>query len=181
MTTYTVFMHYYNDSIGRAVTNTVNCDWYSCLTTPKEYDSRSTSEHSYLQLEDMSELKLEQGKESLEHMYISIKGSRTVTADPLGTEKYENLIVKSSTINNPKYDMIFVWDGLGYFTHETDTESQLYFDKTKRIKIKPWFFHSTYHSLKSAMTKAEQLIDLFGKDHIMIGKEVPLDQYIDIV
>jgi hypothetical protein len=51
----------------------------------------------------------------------------------------------------------------------------------KRVNIKPWFFHSTYHSLRAAMSKAETLVDLFGKENILVGKEVDLTQYIDIV
>ena len=178
MTKYSIFTHYYNDSIGKAVTNVVDCKWYPCLTSPTEYNPNPSQpyDHSYLQHGDMNQAKLEQDKETLEVLYIS---KDTTSSDD--TDKYKELIIDESTIKNPKFDMIFIWDGLGYFIDDSNDKNQLYFDKMKRIEFKPWFFHSTYNSLKAAMTKAEKLVDLFGKNHIMIGKEINLDQYIDIV
>ena len=182
MTTYTIFMHYYNDAIGQAVTNQTPCKWYPCLTEALEYDNTQTYDHTYLKLSDMDENKIKKNEEALEILYMSSNNPTTST----NTSKYEELVVSSSTILNNKYDMIFIYDGLGYFTNDEDPSdvdhyNQLYFDKMKRINIRPWFFHSTYHSLNAAMSKAKELVDLFGKDHILIGKEVALDQYIDIV
>jgi hypothetical protein len=181
MTTYDVFMHFYNDDIGKAVTNETECKWYPCLTTPLQY-GKSNSSNKYLQPSDMNQLKLSKDQESLEVLYISPSAATTASDN---TKAYEDYIVKNATISNPKYDMIFIWDGMGTYnsthTGADDKTVQLYFDKTKRVSFKPWFFHSTYHSLRAAIAKAEQLVDLFGKDHIMIGKEVSLDQYIDIV
>ena len=182
MTTYSIFMHYYNDDIGKAVTNSTECKWYPCLTTPTEYGI-SNPDHTYLQLDDMNQIKLSKNQESLEVLFMS---SNSATPVEENTAKYELYVVNNANILNPKYDMIFVWDGLGYYnnpdtTDPTNVQDQLYFDKMKRLNFKPWFFHSTYHSLRAAITKAEQLVDLFGKDNIIIGKEVALDQYIDIV
>ena len=213
MTTYTIFMHYYNDKISKPVTNATECNWYPGLTQPESYKIKyqmtqdgkfatdpTTGEkiiipydHEYLQLSDMDQNRLAKDQEALEHIYIYYDTSKTVPSSggtdtndasdnsSINTAKYEELIVNSSRIDNPKYDMIFVWDGLGYYIEEHKRSNQLYFDKMKRIKFRPWFFHSTYHSLRAALTKANDLVDLFGKDHIIIGKEVDLAQFIDIV
>ncbi len=273
MTTYTVFMHYYNDAIGKSVSNTTKCQWYSALTTGQKYfgdasevilqngkpvmedvtdqygnpvketitepvlkadgtpqlvavtDSNNqpildkngdivyrvlttTTEvtkrqmkkqkiatkkgyddsETYLDIDDLDEEKKKNDLETLEIIHISNKETDTEET----TDDYEKYILNSLKVTNPKYDMLFIYDGLGYFhfKHEKgmdtndDTykaQTQLYFDKMKRVTIRPWFFHSTYHSLKAALTKAEALIDLFGKDNILIGKEVDLTQYIEIV
>lgn len=190
MTTYDIFMHYYNDRIGKAVTNLTDCKWYSCLTTPSQYREFDDEEqpivynHTYLQNQDMDQEKLDKNQETLEVLYIyyDTKEHSDSTNNPdINAAKYEELIVQSSSIFNPKYDMIFIWDGLGYYTDDNEQTNQLYFDKMKRVNFRPWFFHSMYHSLKAALSKAETLINLFGKDHIMIGKEVDLTQYIDII
>lgn len=180
MTQYIIFTHYYNESVGKSVTNSVDCEWYAAMTNPNSYEPKEGGYgHSYLQLEDMNQSYLEENRETLETIYVS--GKTKGTGSNSDTAIYEKLIVKNSSIDNPKYDMIFVWDGLGYFTSDNTPNYQLYFDKMKRIKFKPWFLHSIYLSLRAAMTNAQKLVNLFGKDNIMIGKEVALDQYIDIV
>ena len=55
------------------------------------------------------------------------------------------------------------------------------YEGMERLKLDPWFLITTCNSLKAAMTKAEQLIKIYGKEAVKIGKVVPLDQYIDIV
>lgn len=179
MTKYIIFTHYYNESVGKSVTNSVDCEWYAAMTNPSEYDTnpKHTYNHEYLQLEDMNQRYLETNRETLETLYVSGLAKN----DANDTRIYEKFVVRNSDINNPKYDMVFVWDGLGYFTSPNDGNYELYFDKMKRINFKPWFLHSVYLSLRAAMTNAQNLVNLFGKDHIMIGKEVALDQYIDIV
>lgn len=194
MTTYTLFMHYYNDAIGKSVSNTTKCKWYSALTTKAEYDNeKETDKHSpYLDITDIKNHdEYKKDLETLEFIHISNKSTDTDET----TTDYENYILSSIKVTNPKYDMLFIYDGLGYFNFKDEkpgtikltadatytAQTQLYFDKMKRVTIRPWFFHSTYHSLKAALTKAEALIDLFGKDNILIGKEVDLTQYIEIV
>lgn len=193
MTEYDLFIHYYNDSIGKAVTNNVDCDWYPCTTKrnvdeypslPLEYQTEENKD-KLLDFEYMNKERLDNDTEALEILYMS---KSEVTDVSENTAAYEKYIISASRITNPKYDMIFVWDGLGYYIStqkgkdgQQESINQLYFDKMKRVSFKPWFFHSKYHSLKAVMTKAQELIDLFGKDHVMIGKEVDLKQYIDIV
>lgn len=185
MTTYTVFMHYYNDSIGKAVSNASQCKWYSALETT--YKGKSLG-GKYIDVTDLDPVLVAKEQETVEVIHIS--NATTDTTET--TEDYEKYILASTKVDNPKYDMLFVYEGLGYFnykdqkgaketTEDYAQKTQLYFDKMKRVNIKPWFFHSTYHSLRAAMSKAETLVDLFGKENILVGKEVDLTQYIDIV
>lgn len=58
---------------------------------------------------------------------------------------------------------------------------EVFMEHMKRVQLDPWFFHSQHASLKSAMNKATELVNLLGKDAVKIGKVVALDQYIDIV
>ena len=200
MTTYTVFMRYYNEKIGHAVTNNVSAEWFSALTPGTKYikyaedDIKNTlTSDKYLCITDINSDRLEANQDSLETLYISSENPGTSE----NTRVYEDLILPSTDIDNPKYDMLFIYDSLGYYNYKqqkkssldktkNDTEeylnqTQLYFDKMKRVTIKPWFFHSTYHSLKAAMDKAGTLVNMFGKDSILIGKEVDLTQYIEII
>lgn len=185
MTTYTVFMHYYNDTIGKAVSNASQCKWYSALETT--YKGKSLG-GKYIDITDLDPTLVAKDQETVEIIHIS--NETTDTAET--TSDYEKYILEATRVDNPKYDMLFVYEGLGYFNYKdqkgakTTTgdyaqKTQLYFDKMKRVNIKPWFFHSTYHSLRAAMSKAETLVDLYGKENILVGKEVDLTQYIDIV
>lgn len=185
MTTYTVFMHYYNDSIGKAVSNANQCKWHSALETT--YKGKSLGD-KYIDITDLDPTLLAKDQETVEIIHIS--NETTDTAET--TSDYEKYILEATRVDNPKYDMLFVYEGLGYFNYKyqkgvKDTscdyaqKTQLYFDKMRRVNIKPWFFHSTYHSLRAAMSKAEALVDLYGKENVLVGKEVDLTQYIDIV
>lgn len=184
MTTYTVFMHYYNDAIGKAVSNASQCKWYSALETT--YKGKSLND-KYIDITDLDPTLLAKDQETVEIIHISNETTDTTET----TSDYEKYILKATRVDNPKYDMLFVYEGLGYFNYKDqkgkDTsgdyaqKTQLYFDKMKRVNIKPWFFHSTYHSLRAAMSKAEALVDLYGKENVLVGKEVDLTQYIDIV
>lgn len=55
------------------------------------------------------------------------------------------------------------------------------YEGMERLQVQPWFLITTCNSLKSAMTKVQQLIDIYGKDAVKLGKVVPLEQYIEIV
>jgi len=106
-------------------------------------------------------------------------------------ELYE-IISNETTAINPKYDMVFIYDGLAYAEGEMADRNgnpanvsqqvpYLYYDRMKRIRLDPWFLYSTHSSLNSAMAKARELVNILGKDAVKIGKVVPLDQYIEIV
>ena len=125
-------------------------------------------------------------------------------------QQLNELIVDQSHPNNPKYDMVFMYDGIARTNEQplTPTNSlnpgpivmnespvadvhppkddkkeipYLYYDNMKRIKLDPWFLYSTHASLNSAMVKAKELVNILGKDAVKIGKVIPLDQYIEIV
>ena len=173
MTKYNLYTKFYNEKIGKCVTNTTNCKWYSALLTT--YKNKALGH--YIKKADMNQYKLEKEKETLETLYIS-KPTMS-TAENL--EIYEDLVTKAANVNNPKYDMIFIWDRLDYYVDETNQQNQLYFDRMRRVEFRPWFFHSTTSSLRQALVEEEKLMDMFGKENVMLVKEVPLDQYIDIV
>lgn len=69
----------------------------------------------------------------------------------------------------------------GYGTPTEHFTPEVYMEHMKRVQLDPWFFHSQHASLKSAMNKATELVNLLGKDAVKIGKVVALDQYIDII
>ena len=109
-----------------------------------------------------------------------------------------NYVVEETSATNPKYDMVFIYDGIAYgesryikngepqadYNPTPDDDKQVpyvYYDRMKRIKLDPWFLFSTHASLNSAMIKAKELVNILGKDAVKIGKVVPLDQYITIV
>lgn len=102
-----------------------------------------------------------------------------------------DILVEQTDVSNPKYDMIFMYDGLAkteadkvdYNPPQQDKRQApyVYYDRMRRFEFDPWFFHSTHASLTSAMAKAKELINVLGKDSVQIGKVVPLDKYIEIV
>lgn len=125
-------------------------------------------------------------------------------------QQLNELMVKESHPSNPKYDMVFMYDGIARTDEQPKTPNTdinpgplvmndipkadvtpppndkkeipyLYYDNMKRIKLDPWFLYSTHASLNSAMAKAKELVNILGKDAVKIGKVVPLDQYIEIV
>ena len=66
-------------------------------------------------------------------------------------------------------------------TEAPDMAPSCMYERMERLKVSPWFYICTCNSLIAAMNKARELVDIYGKDAVKIGKIVPLDQYIDIV
>ena len=62
-----------------------------------------------------------------------------------------------------------------------ETSPMCMYEKMERLKVSPWFYICTCNSLITAMNKARELVDMYGKEAVKIGKVVPLDQYIEIV
>ena len=160
-----------------------------------------------------------QSKNRLAVEYAMIRPVDSLTDDKDGNfkkldsalnQQLNELIVDQSHPNNPKYDMVFMYDGIARTNEQplTPTNSlnpgpiimnespvadvhppkddkkeipYLYYDNMKRIKLDPWFLYSTHASLNSAMVKAKELVNILGKDAVKIGKVIPLDQYIEIV
>lgn len=102
-------------------------------------------------------------------------------------------VIEENAATNPKFDMVFVYDGVAYGESRTGKSDYnpapnddkqvpyVYYDRMKRIQIDPWFLFSTHSSLNSAMIKAKELVNILGKESVKIGKIVPLEQYIEIV
>ena len=160
-----------------------------------------------------------QSKSRLAVEYAMIRPVDSLTDDDDGSLKKLNsalnqqlneLMVDQNCPNNPKYDMVFMYDGIARTNEQPKTPTNsinpgpiimnespvadvnppdddkkeipyLYYDNMKRIKLDPWFLYSTHASLNSAMAKAKELVNILGKDAVKIGKVVPLDQYIEIV
>ena len=70
---------------------------------------------------------------------------------------------------------------LSTVTEAPDMAPSCMYERMERLKVSPWFYICTCNSLIVAMNKARELVDIYGKDAVKIGKIVPLDQYIDIV
>lgn len=138
-----------------------------------------------------------EGKAVIEYVYIrpadaftgDTNGTKRKAAALLDQEKYQ-IIIDQNQAGNPKYDMVFMYDGIEAITGEgtlnpppnnTTSKPYLHYERMKRIKLDPWFLYSSHGSLRSAMTRANQLVNIMGKDAVKIGKVVSLDQYIEIV
>lgn len=127
---------------------------------------------------------------SYDSLYSDSNGQKKKAAKALDKQKSQ-IIIDSSLATNPKYDMIFMYDGIARKVSEIIDHNpppqdrkeapEIYYERMKRIKLDPWFLHSTYASLRAVMSKAEELVSFLGKDAVKIGKVVPLDQYIEIV
>lgn len=125
--------------------------------------------------------------DSLDSDTTGSKRKQQLTRD---LELYQH-IIDETIATNPKYDMVFMYDGIAYaeadkadYNPPTGHNAQIpyvYYERMKRIKVDPWFLFSTHASLNAAMAKAKELINILGKDAVKIGKVVPLDQYIEIV
>ena len=166
-------------------TSQLNSQELKIYNTGKKYDEIMT--------------KLEEGKMVQE--YCIVEPADSLTGNSNQNKKAQSqrdlelydIVIKESRATNPKYDMVFMYDGIGYAESRTgkadynpplNDEKQipyLYYERMKRIKLDPWFLFSTHASLISAMAKAKELVNIFGKDAVKIGKVVPLDQYIEIV
>lgn len=128
--------------------------------------------------------------EPADSLYQDTQGTKKKAKMARDLAMYD-ILVEQTDVSNPKYDMIFMYDGLAKTESEivdynppTNDKRQapyVYYDRMRRFEFDPWFFHSTHASLTSAMTKAKELINVLGKDSVQIGKVVPLDKYIEIV
>lgn len=136
-----------------------------------------------------------------------------------------NVVFDQNRNDNPKYDMLFTYNGMVQTSEQIDlykykttlktalqftpgqvpvevlkpyTEQQntaagstirsivevpcsAMYERMERLKVSPWFYICTCNSLITAMNKARELVDIYGKDAVKIGKIVPLDQYIEII
>ena len=130
--------------------------------------------------------------EPVDSLYSDTNGSKKRAQAQRDLKNYQ-IVIDEAIADNPKYNMVFMYDGIAKaesITGEADYNPTLgdtkqipyvYYDRMKRVKLDPWFLHSTYASLNAAMTRAKELVNLLGKSSVKIGKVVPLEQYIEIV
>lgn len=159
---YQIMCRYYNTNMSKCVTNLTTSEWSSC------FDSKKTDAKEVFKF--YTGMKAD-GKTAL---------NETEKAAEL--KALQNALIEGNQATNPKFDMLFVYDGrdMQYGVPDGSLPYVLT-DKMDRIKVSPWFVHSTLGSLPAAMSKAQELIKWLGKDNVRIGKVVPLEQYIDIV
>lgn len=180
-TQYQVFCRYLNENVNHVLANKSEKEWIS----KEVYENMTIEEKANV------EVLVEKEKAVTEICIIrpEIKTGATST-DLAEASKYDNelyqLIVDQAKASNPKYDMIFLYDGVTSYTGEKgpnagDNEPVVLYERMKRIKSDPWFLYSTHASLTSAMNKAKELVNIFGKTGVKVGKVVPLEQYIEIV
>lgn len=175
---------------GTTKVNELNVQEYDIYSTGKRYDEVQS--------------KIKSGKIAQEYCILEPADSLGIDKDGKINSQYKkdqaardlklyDIIIEESRATNPKYDMVFMYDGIGYAESHTgeadwhptkDDDKQVpyvYYERMKRVKLDPWFLFSTHASLTSAMIKAKELINILGKDAVKIGKVVPLEQYIEIV
>lgn len=189
-TQYQVFCRYYHSSSNHTVLNDFSCGWtawedrkdkaVNSAAEVIEYNAignpTMTYEHMYIRPED--------------GLYQDTTGSMKKAAVALDN-KLQKLIIDANHNSNPKYDMIFAYDGLASFegekkrnpppTGDKSTAPLVYYEKMRRLDMVPWFLYATCASLSVAMKKGEELVKIMGTSNVLIGKVVALDQYIDIV
>ena len=223
-TQYQIFCRYLNETVNRTLTNQTTSEWISAseFKTLKEYYKANKNAYDKL-CNDLTHGVRRKSQFTVEELNIYDSCSKYTTLlnaqsknrlavefamiRPVGNDSkldsaLNELMVDQNRPNNPKYDMVFMYDGIAKTDEQSKTSTNplnpgpivisespvaggeipyLYYDNMKRIKLDPWFLYSTHSSLNSAMAKAKELVNILGKDAVKIGKIVPLDQYIEIV
>ena len=201
---YQVYTRYLNDKTNKIITNKTLVEWYEndYQDNPKydDYDKTLIAE----------DIERSDNAESMDKV-VAVQETFIVSPEeptPEEVSSYYDKMIKEMDLLNPKYDMLFLYNGIGRKEMEdgsgsnnggsssngntkgseeggedsfTPSNPEIYYDKMLRIKLDPWFFHSEHASLQSAMNIGNKLANIFGADGIKIGKIVPIDQYIDIV
>ena len=223
-TQYQIFCRYLNETVNRTLTNQTTSEWISAaeFKSLKEYYKANKDTYNKL-CNDLTHGVKRKSQFTVEEMNIydsCLKYTTLLDAQsknrlavefamirPVGNDSkldsaLNELMVDQNRPNNPKYDMVFMYDGIAKTDEQSKTSTNplnpgpivisespvaggeipyLYYDNMKRIKLDPWFLYSTHASLNSAMAKAKELVNILGKNAVKIGKVVPLDQYIEIV
>lgn len=154
-TQYEVLCRYYNIDMKMPITNLTNETWVSC------FDVDTSTKQAV-------------AKETFEFYTKS---------DVAQERKIQDALIYGNNSSNPKFDMFFMYKSreFKYSNSSTNAYPYVLMDRLERVILSPWFVHSTHASLQSAMSKAKTLANLIGHGNIKIGKNVPLDQYIEIV
>lgn len=160
---YKVYTRYYDTSKTSCITNSANEVWVS---------SRDPLWKGY---ED-NKRQLIRTNKCYEIFDFYLKG------DDADLTRLQNIIMDSNSSGNKKTDMFFCYAGTDIvLTPSKERLPSVLCDKFDRVKGTPWFESATHASLNSAMGNAKSLMGKIGKDNVIIGKIVPLEQYIEIV
>ena len=180
-TKYEIFCKYYHSNVNKAITNATPVEWVQAEdygVVPRNVNNamyRPGIENCWVRPED--------------GLYMDVDGSLRKAALKVDNNLFE-LMTTEINHENPKYDMVFIYDGIISTECENKrnpppldkaTAPIVYYERMKRLDMAPWFLYATCASLNYAMTKAGELVNLIGKENVMIGKVVSLDQYIEIV
>jgi hypothetical protein len=214
-TKYQIFCRYFQASSSRAVTNETTVEWVQAEQTHEHTDTNNQQpavtmdtksiegyENMYIRQEDWSCVMHQKGSStSREEIEAARKraAENKKTCQKIDTQ-LSGIVSKESRSSNPKYDMMFVYDGLTECLGADGAKStkygsgqpipdptddrgpaHIYYERMKRIDgPAPWFEYATCASLTVAMRKAEELVNIMGKENVIIGKIVNLKEYIDI-
>lgn len=212
-TQYQIFCRYYHSSVNRSVINESEVKWVQAGDRPSPrlakndsqcvsfYDGVSCEENLWIRHEDwlQTNVKQEHGSHARDNDITNKKKAARDLDSSLSA-----LITQEANISNPKFDMIFVYEGIAseegapptnvsycensYNAQSYDIDPEgtnpppvVYYEKMARFIMSPWFVYATGSSLTWAIRKAEELINIIGKENVIIGKVVDLTQYIEIV
>lgn len=100
----------------------------------------------------------------------------------------QNLLQTQDEAANPKFDMLFFYDGTIDITTEVGpaldssltVEPKVIIDRFKRIKGDGWFVSSIKTSLKAALSSAKPIIKSIGTKNVKIVKEAPTVMNINL-
>ena len=113
----------------------------------------------------------------------ALEGDSTTTTDKSGS----TVTLTVSTTNTPlnstgtSSDPIVISKEKLYAEAKDDSIT-IYYDKMQRIQVdNVWFYRNKVLSLKDLETKVKRFVSIYGKENILIGKEVDLKEYIDFV
>lgn len=155
--------------------------------------NQAVKEHIHIEPVDEKYVDPEIYKDTPEVKAYSMKKHQLSEEKSARDLEQQTIMVEQSKPSNPKYEMIFMYNGIGRYEARTnslnpDPTTQnppvtpyVYYDEMKRVECNPWFFYEQFGSLRAAMQRASGLVNIFGKGNVLIGKEVSIDQYIDVV
>lgn len=209
-TQYQIYCRYFHSTMNKMVTNETTAVWKQAEeshqhdTNGQQKTVEPTTTHNIgeevmlIRQYDIfgRNLAMTNGVTALENS----QKQRSLAIDAAMTQ----IINNEMTSNNPKYDMMFVYDGIvsctgpnsdnpwvGGGTYDLNTSQlnenskaapEVYYEKMRRLEIPaPWFLYATCASLRMAMIKAEEIVKIMTPENVFIGKVVNLDDYIDIV
>ena len=202
-TKYQVFCRYLHPRTNKAILNDLHCEWHPAPQHP--YFNKPDSCQEVITYDRTG-----RATDVYEHMWIRpeddcwVDTSVFERADVIANLKknatnldtrFNDLIQDSNQLSNPKYDMLFYFDGVETMDGETNRrnrqpvtkggtpyyQTKLFYQKMKRLDMCPWVLYATVASLTVVLEKANEIVNIMGVENVLVGKVVALEQYIEIV